>query len=141
MNNRDTTQKKQAADDELISEMDCHAALDSAGATVWSNLTTSFMQPTSGADGVSSYLFLHDLVRFFSSGRVQPAICLFNGGHIEVAARAPKAALKGLRRVHWYDTPAFLCWRQGCSGNAPLYALDGLGQLADLLSVAREVGA
>ncbi len=121
VNNHATTQKKQAAHDELF---------------------TSFSRASHPGNGssVSGYDYLHDMARIFSEGQVRPAICLYEY-HIEVAARAPKAALKGLRRVCWDDTPAALCWRQGHSGNAPLYALDGLGQLAALLSAAAEVRA
>lgn len=100
-------------------------------------------QPVNGA-AVRTYDFLHGMANLFTDGRARVAVCHYGGacsdsGHIEVAGRAPKTALEGLRRVRGREAPAALCWRQGHSGDAPLYALDGLGQLADLLAAAGEV--
>lgn len=100
-------------------------------------------QPVNGV-AVRGYDLLHGIAEMFGAGRIKVAVCLYGGGHletdrIEVAGRAPRAALKGLRRVRWHEAPPALCWRQGYSGSAPLYALASVGQLADLLAEAGEV--
>ncbi|MDV7210784.1 hypothetical protein [Azotobacter beijerinckii] len=100
-------------------------------------------QPANGA-AVRGKDFLLGVADLFSAGRVKVAVSCYVGAginapsHIEVAGKLPRAALKILRRVRG-ETQATLCWRQGHSGDAPLYALQDLGQLADLLAAAGEV--
>lgn len=98
------------------------------------------------SDEVSDHDFLRGVADLFAAGR-DLACCLYLGAgcdpsrRIEVAGKLPAAALKGLRRIGRRDEAPLLGWRQGESCSAPLFALDSVGHLADLLAEARGVRA
>lgn len=102
-------------------------------------------QPDNG-HSMCGHDFLRGLAGLFAA-EFDVAICRYSGrcsdsGRIEVAGIAPKPALKGLLRARrGREVPTTLCWRQGHSGDAPLYALNGVSQLVDLLAAAGEVRA
>lgn len=93
-------------------------------------------QPANG-DAVGDYDFIKSLGWLFG---VELAVGNYSScdrrGRIEIAGRAPRRVLKGLRKG--CDAP--LTWRQGIAGDSVAYALPGgLAQLADLLAEAGKV--
>ncbi len=107
--------------------------------SVGDELRASFERAAQPANGwaVGDYDFIKSVGRLFG---VELSIANYGTcgcqGRIEVAGRAPRRALKGLRQG--CDAP--LTWRQGIAGDSVAYALPGgLAQLADLLAEAGEV--
>lgn len=101
-------------------------------------------QPENGA-AMHGRDYLCGVAHMFGiDGRV--SVCSYRGAGVdaptrfEIYGRVPKAALKGLPRIRDMETEVTtLCWRQDSNSNTPLYALQGLCQLVDLLAAAGEV--
>lgn len=95
-------------------------------------------------DQVRHYNFLNDLSRLMAGYPLEGKSIVFvaeYGGsskspRIEVCAEFPADAVSGLRKVGYWDESPRLGVRAGLDG--PLYAVEGIGQLCDVLAAVRE---